>query len=239
MKTILTLIFVFTVTFVVHSQNLDLVVSTKGDSIVCKIDSITESHIYYKVMSKTGGYQQGLTLDLLQSYSYNTVTEDQYYYRNGIATFKSVDTISYKYLKMKYSKVPYKRMDSDKYSPDVAFLLSLIPGCGHIYAGEPLRGLFFIGGMGGSFGLMYYGASNIELFSDEDDTFAGILLLSGFIGFTTFYIWNMIDAVKVAKVKNLAFRNNDISLKVLPNFEFTSLSHQPTNNFGIRLILTF
>jgi len=36
-----------------HSQNLDLVVTASGDSIACKIDSITESAIYLQI--KTAG----------------------------------------------------------------------------------------------------------------------------------------------------------------------------------------
>ena len=234
---IVAILFFFTVYS--YSQNLDLVISTQGDTIVCKIDSITESLLYYHIVQKTGGVQYGMPLNMLQSYSYNTISDEQYTYKNGIATFSSFDKESYKYLKSKYVKQPYSYNSTDKYSPQAAGFMALIPSVGHIYTGEPLRGIVFLGGMAGSFGLYAYGFSNIELFGGKDETLPGIAMITGFVGFVVFYIWNIVDAVQVAKVKNLAIRNNDISLKILPNFEFPTAYNQLTNNVGVRLVLSF
>ncbi len=35
-----------------YSQDLDLIVSTKGDSIACRIDSINDTHIFYRMEFK-------------------------------------------------------------------------------------------------------------------------------------------------------------------------------------------
>jgi hypothetical protein len=235
MKAIFTLVVVLFFSLYSYSQNLDFVVSTQGDSIICKIDSITDSHIYFERIGKSGGYQQNLPLSLLKSYSYNSITKKHYSFKNGIATLKTFDKNSYKYLKMKYSKQLYSPINTDKYSLEGAGFLALIPSLGHFYTGEPLRGLAFIGGMGGSFVTMVAGYAMAWSGSD-----LGVpLFFIGGGGIVFFYIWNIIDAVQVAKVKNLAIRNNDISLKVLPNFEFSSVTHQPMNNFGVRLLLTF
>ncbi len=45
------------------AQDLDLIVTTKGDSIVCRIDSITETNIYFEMKSqnKWAHTQIGLT----------------------------------------------------------------------------------------------------------------------------------------------------------------------------------
>ena len=235
MKATINLVVILFFTIYSYSQNLDLVVSTQGDSIVCKIDSITDSHIYFERIGNNGGYQQNLPLELLKSYSYNSITKKHYSFKNGIATLKTFDKNSYKYLKMKYSKQLYSPINTDKYSLAGAGFLALIPSFGHFYTGEPLRGLAFIGGMGGSFITMVLGFSAAW---DGNDIGVPFFFI-GSLGVVVFYIWNIIDAVQVAKVKNLAIRNNDISLKVLPNFEFSSVAHQPINNFGVRLLLTF
>lgn len=48
MKKIVFILFIIS-TFNSFAQNLDLVVTGKGDSIACHIDSITETHIYFKM----------------------------------------------------------------------------------------------------------------------------------------------------------------------------------------------
>lgn len=87
-----------------YSQNLDLIVNMQGDSIVCKIDSITDSYIFFNLITKSGSSHQGLSLNLVKSYGYNSVTKEQYTFENGIVTLKTVDEGSYEHLKMKYSK---------------------------------------------------------------------------------------------------------------------------------------
>lgn len=234
MKATFTLAIILFFTVYSYSQNLDIVVSTQGDSIVCKIDSITDSHIYFKRIGNSGGYQQNLPVGLLKSYSYNSITKKQYSFKNGIATLKTFDKNSYKYLKMKYSKQLYSPIETDKYSLGGAGFLAIIPSLGHFYTGEPLRGLAFIGGMGGSFATMVAGFAMAWGGTD-----LGVpLFFIGAGGVVFFYIWNIIDAVQVAKVKNLAFRNSDISLSLFPNIQLKNVYNQ-SNNFGMRLVLEF
>jgi len=236
MKTALTLIFVFTITCIAYSQNLDLIVTTKGDSIFCKIDSVTESIIYYRTDFGNEKLQLGLLLNEIKSYSYDFVSEIQYELKDANKNVDKENDGTYKYLKQKYARIPYKHYKSDKYSPEAAGFMALIPSVGHFYTGEPLRGLAFVGGMVGSFGTMALGFNAAW---DGNEIIGVPLFFVGAAGIIVFYIWNIFDAVKVAKVKNLAIRNNDISLKVLPNIEFSSLSQQPVNNFGVRLVLSF
>jgi len=145
------------------------------------------------------------------------------------------DKISYKYLKNKYAGRPYSHLKSDKYDPTAAFLLSIVPGLGHVYAEEPLRGLAFLGGMAGSFGMFMLGA----VLAFEDVGFGEPLGMIGALGFVGFYIANFADAVQVAKIKNLAFRNHDITFHILPNISSNNIYSSSINNFGVRLVFTF
>jgi hypothetical protein len=218
-----------------YSQNLDLVVNSQGDSIVCKIDSITDSQLYFHLVQKRGAVQYGLHLNEMQSYSYNSISEEQYAYINGTATLYNFDKTGYKHLKHKYSKRLYKYQTTDKYNPGAAGFLALIPSVGHIYTNEPLRGLAFLGGMAGSFGTMVVGFG----LAWGGAGIGAPLFFVGAAGVIVFYVWNIIDAVQVTKVKNLALRNHDISFRILPNIEFDYSSALPMNNFGARLVLTF
>ena len=233
MKTAITFIFIILFSLHATSQNLDLIVTNSNDSIVCKIDSITSSDIYYKMISQSGSIQIGMSLAEIHSYSFGTISEEMITYKNNVA--KLINKDSYRYLKQKYRKMPYESMKTDKYNLGGAFILSLIPGFGHFYTGEVVRGLGFIGGMAGSFVAFGVGFSMAWGGSSGGD----IIALAGAVGFVSIYIWNIFDAVQVAKIKNLAFRNNDISFKVIPNFEFSKVAYQPVNNFGVKLVLNF
>jgi len=235
MKPILISLFFLLFGINLFAQNLDLIVTDSNDSIYCRIDSVTESVIFYRSDFENGRLQLGLPLNEVESYTYDYITEIQYLLKGDRENMYRINDGTYRYLKQKYARIPYKQVSSDKYSPDAAFMLSLIPGCGHFYTGEPLRGLAFMGGMAGSFGAMVLGFA----MAWDGSAIGAPFFFAGAAGVVVFYIWSMIDAVQVAKVKNLAIRNNDISLRILPNFEFSSKAHLPANNFGVKLVLRF
>ncbi len=235
MKTLLIAILFLSFCLNSYSQNLDLIVTNQKDSIICKIDSVTDSDIYYQTISENNKGQYKFQMVDVKSYSYNYVSEIQYLLKYANKNTNPENDGTYKYLRKKYARTPYKTRESDRYSPGAAGVFALIPGFGHIYTGEPLRGLAFWGGMIGSFGTMVGGFA----MAWDGAPIGAPFFFAGAAGIIVFYIWNIIDAVQVAKVKNLALRYNDISLKVLPNLEFSTAYNQPTNNFGVRLVLSF
>ncbi len=235
MRTLLIAIFILSFCMNSYSQNLDLIVTNQNDSIICRIDSVTDSNIFYRDANENNKVIYGFQMIDIESYTYDFVSEIQYLlkYTNKYSNRENDGT--YKYLRKKYAKIPYKTRESDRYSPDAAGFLALIPGVGHIYTGEPLRGLAFFGGMVGSFWTMVGGFA----MAWDGSPLGAPFFFAGAAGVVIFYIWNIFDAVQVAKVKNLALRNNDISLRLLPNVEFSTAYNQPANNFGVRLVINF
>jgi hypothetical protein len=58
-----------------YCQNLDLVVTAKGDSIACKIDSITEAYVYIQIMASENDNWFQKTIDKadVHHYTYNCI----------------------------------------------------------------------------------------------------------------------------------------------------------------------
>jgi len=235
MKTSSIITFILLLCMNSFSQNLDLIVTNQNDSIICRIDSVTESKISYRNVNEQDKFIYRFGINEIKSYTSDFISEIQYALKYSDKKGNQNNEGTYKYLKHKYAKRPYIPSESDKYSMGVAGFLALIPGVGHIYTGKPLRGLAFFGGMVGSFYIMLGGGA----MAWDNPAFGVPIFFAGAAGIIVFYIWNIIDALQVAKVKNLALRYNDISLKVLPNVDFTTAYNQPPTNFGVRLIVNF
>jgi len=140
-----------------------------------------------------------------------------------------------KYLKNKYPIKDYSYQNTDKYSPGVAGVLGLVPGVGHMYAGEPIRGLLFLGGMSASF-VAFVGGYALAWSGDNFISYP--LFFGGAIGVVLIYVCNIIDAVHVAKVKNLVIRDNNISVNLIPKIGIKN-QYNPINTFSVSVSFTF
>jgi hypothetical protein len=136
--------------------------------------------------------------------------------KKTILLFLSVTIINfsvssqYKINKHKYDYHSYRYQNGDKYQPPVAGITSfLIPGLGQAISGETLRGFAFFGSFLASITVLFIGENK-----GEKGVVPGTL---GGIGCTIVPVWSAIDAVRVAKVNNLAFRDKT---KTLYNFNF-------------------
>lgn len=139
--------------------------------------------------------------------------------------------------KSDYSVKGYKYLPSDKYSPGKAAALAILPGAGHFYCGQPLRGLIFPAGMFCSGVLVISGS--LENWadrwdSDPNDGGKG-KIIAGEIAFIGFYVLNFIDASRVAKIKNLHFREQEVTFNFKPCFNFD----EKNNSAGLALQITF
>ncbi|MEN8118140.1 MAG: hypothetical protein ABFS16_14240 [Bacteroidota bacterium] len=236
MKKIILVPFMVFFCFFSFSQNLDLIVTDKGDSIACKIDSITDSNIYFQVIYDKKWIQTMQKPEEIVKYEYGVIDEYLYVFDYGTSVIRRKRNLaSYNYLKLKYNHKDYIRLESDKYDPSLAGVMSLIPGLGHIYVGQPLRGLAYFGGIGASLFSMAYG---FALAWGGDEFLSYILFFGGAAGVVTFYIADIVDAVRVAKVKNMALRDKAISFNISPTFHFKN-QHNLINTAGLKLILTF
>jgi len=135
----------------------------------------------------------------------------------------SADTYArYKINKKKYSHKEYAYEKGDPYHPfETAVSSLLIPGMGQIHIDEYKRGFTFLGIAAGSISLFPIGF-NIAL---SNYNAGRIVALSGLTGYLVTAIWSSIDASRVVKVNNLAWRDLDhskINLSVEP---FIAPSH--------------
>ncbi len=130
----------------------------------------------------------------------------------------------YKINKEKYNFKDYTYQETDKYHPAIAGVASyVVPGLGQIYCNENKRGLNFLTGYAGGILVMMTGAiidfPNMMGGNDEF-TFGKGMIIGGALLSVSVQIWSTVDAVRVAKVNNMAYRNNNkigMSLFLKPN----------------------
>jgi hypothetical protein len=148
----------------------------------------------------------------------------------------NVVNAQYRSYKDNYNVKTYSFEETDRYNPSAAGVLAIIPGVGHFYSGEVLRGLGFIGGMAGSAMLMPIG---FAVAWGGSEVIGATMMLGGAAGFVGIYIWNFIDATKVAKIKNMALRSGSLSFNIEPYFESGYQNQFNSNNIGLSLKMRF
>ena len=85
---------VFTVFFLLLvtcclSQDHDLIVTTKGDSIACRIDSITKAYIYFEMKSQNKLAHTHIALTDVSEYKLNAIDKKQFVFKAGTSTIES------------------------------------------------------------------------------------------------------------------------------------------------------
>lgn len=129
--------------------------------------------------------------------------------------------------KTQYDFRQYVPEIGDPYSPGVAGIASLfVPGLGQMISNEGGRGAGFLGGYLGCWVLYGVGvgsmANDVAADGYYDGSGAGLVLL-GIGGAIAVNIWSIVDATRVAKVNNMAWRNrnNSSSLNIQPALRLT------------------
>ena len=113
----------------------------------------------------------------------------------------------YRLNKEKYNSSEYFHQTGDPYNPLICGAASFyLPGLGQILAGETGRGLIFTGAYFGSVVVAGVGAFG-SLNKSSNNLESNILLIAGLTGAAITMVGSIVDAVKVAKVNNLAFRD--------------------------------
>lgn len=147
----------------------------------------------------------------------------------------------YKVNKDKYDLKEYTYQATDKYHPAIAGVASyIIPGLGHIYCNENKRGLKFLSGYAGGILVLVTGAI-IELPNlidgNDEFTIGKGLFIGGALLAWGVQIWSAVDAVRVAKVNNMAYRDdNKIGMSLLLKPSVTMNGNQ---SFGMSLEINF
>jgi len=132
----------------------------------------------------------------------------------AILFISSVVNAQYRLNKTMYNSKHYTHQRGDPYKPSVAGLTSfLIPGLGQMISGEVGRGASFLGGFAGGAIMIIAGVNQSFTHTESSpgnlgDWFLVVSLVGfGFIDMVVVDIWSVLDAIHVAKVNNLAFRD--------------------------------
>lgn len=141
----------------------------------------------------------------------------------------------YKSYKDLYDPKDFSREKTDVYHPALAATLAIIPGLGHVYTREPLRGLSFFGGVAGSAGMIFLGG---YLAWTDMTTLSYVFFFSGCAALLTTYSWNIADAVRVSKIKNMSLRDHALTLQVKPFVPMT-FADMRRNALGISIQMNF
>lgn len=146
----------------------------------------------------------------------------------------------YSIYKAKYDYHAYSYQMGDPYKPSMMSLSSaIIPGLGQLIEGESMRGLGFLGG---SIALAVF--KRIVIWkTDASWTAKDVIRKSAFIGQIGLRVWSGINASRIAKVNDLAFRdkyNSTVSLKILPySGLLDNYGSYKTGPVGITLLVSF
>lgn len=141
-----------------------------------------------------------------------------------------------------------KRYIQDPYNPALAGICSyLLPGMGQIYLNETKRGIYFLTGYFGSYAAMGTGVyliyANAGKYgrTPKVNTQAISLIIVGSIGAIGIWAWSIIDAVQLANIKNLVYRNTGkITFNLEPTFiNITDNSGQSFSSTGLRFAINF
>ncbi len=159
--------------------------------------------------------------------------------------------MKYREYKNYYNPRFYFRDVDDAFSPEISGIASFfIPGLGQCVDGEWGRGIgFFAANLGinvvvlGS--LVAIGSYNNEN-TDElgGDGGAVALLCGALLGQAVLYIWNICDAVRVAKIKNMYYRdirsqNAGLDIKIEPYLASAPTMEMGGNHLSAGLSLKF
>ena len=168
-----------------------------------------------------------------------------------IAIFTStIINAQYKLNKTKYDFRTYKYAVGDPYNTGLSGIASfLIPGLGQMLCGETGRGLAFLGADIGCMVIYFSGVSkamryieNGEITQTGASSNGAGAMLAGMTGIVIIEIWSTIDAVRVAKVNNLAWRDSNgraFKFQVEPYLNTSLYSYNKSIPLGLTLKASF
>lgn len=161
-------------------------------------------------------------------------------------------TAQYKVNKTKYDYRLYTYQKNDPYRPVTAGLASFVlPGLGQMTCGEIGRGGKFMGVYAGSLALATtglivgwsaFGTTENETLKVERFLLGTSMLVIGIAGALTTDIWSIVDAIRVAKANNMAYRNDNQSscnINILPYMNYSSVVSCTRVHSGITFRIAF
>lgn len=233
--------------FCTLSFSQDIITLRNGDDIEAKVLEIDSRTVKYRLFGEPDGVIYVLDKSELLIIRYENgrkevfadQSEDNLFAPQSEPEKSIVPGMKYRELKHLYKASDYVSTPGDPYLPGVSGVLSfLIPGLGQMVCDEVGRGFGYLGGSVGLALLTGIGAGYSYM-----STGAAIVALVGSVGWITLDVIAIVDAVKVAKVKNMYvqdMRNKySIDVNMLPSVDYipTGNGMQPT--IGLTVALNF
>lgn len=239
----------------------DVITKKNGEDIKAKVLEIDNSNVKYRLFDEPNGvtYTMSKSQILMIRYEsgrnevFNTTSAPNYGY--GATNREPVEGIragmKYKELKHIYNYGDWYSGLGDRYNPALMGVCSwIIPGLGQMISGEVGRGFGWLGGAVGCSVLMGIGAGvNASAYYydgynygyDEGAAIAGsVLLLAGSLALLTVDICAIVDACRVAKVRNMYeqdLRKMNYSFELHPSVDYIRMANgvQPTAGFTLAM----
>lgn len=248
----------FTLLFVTLCVSLsaqDVITTKSGEDIRVKVLEVGQDDVKYVKESSLDGPTYTLSKADIMMITYKDGSRDVFSdYKKGISrnTLDKAELadlrpgMKYKELKGIYSTADYNVFrGEEKYNPAVMGLCSfLIPGLGQMISGEGGRGVGHLLGTialgGGGTALL---AANAALAEQGARSIAlGIGGLVCYAGVLALDIYSIVDAVKVAKVRNMYLEDMKqlaFNIKVVPYYDTLCMTNNYTPVAGIGLRVSF
>jgi len=152
--------------------------------------------------------------------------------------------IKYKDYKNDISIKKYREtIKTQKYSPIVAGVCNYVfPSSGYFYVGEPVRGTCVLGSELVTGSMFFYGfimSMGVNSETGKSTNGARTLMFSGLIATGIIHIWSIFDVVKIAKVKNLAYQKNNLTMDIKPDLLFVNQFNTNSIAYGLRMRINF
>ena len=204
---------------VVSAAAQDVVVMKNGEAVKAKVSYVGPDTIIYKLYDEPKGAEYETLKSDVAAIHYESgrvevmdsgkTSYDALLYGNASVAEGIVPGMKYRELKKIYDFREYVPTLVQYHSPAWSGVASLfIPGLGQMVCGSVGRGFAFLGGAAGCYIVMYSGL--ISGFAGEG-ILGQTLLCAAFAGLLAVDIGAIVDAVRVAKVKNMY--ENDLRRK--------------------------
>ena len=223
------LIVLLAVSASIYANAHDVIVKRDGERIQAMVMEVNATSVKFKRMDNPNGPVYICNLSDVQSIAYENGKVETYgeQSREQERYYADYNDVRYRDIKGWYNPRDYESYSGEPYSPILSGLSSwIIPGLGQCFDGEWCRGLGIMAANLGfatvefaGLSLAYYYGQPVHYTYDYNDPIAigakdplrSLVCVGGTLLVATchaaFNIWNIFDAVNIAKVKNLYYQD--------------------------------
>lgn len=244
--------------FTISAQ--DLITQKNGEDIKAKVLEIDNSNVKYKLYDEPTGpmYVIPRSQVLLIRYEsgrkevFNSSAYGGYEYSLGRKPVEGIQPgMKYKQLKTMYDYADWSSGMPERYNPALMGVCSwLIPGLGQMISGEVGRGFAWLGGTIGCYVLMGIGTTvTVGAYSMYDGGYnegmaivGSLMMVASYLGLLTVDICAIVDACRVAKVRNMYeqdLKRLNYSLNLYPSVDYINMAGAVQPTAGLTLAMRF